>query len=352
MIVVNVRSTKCSIEGELVQRHVSKIFLAVVVGAALTTTSCSSSEDALTLYSSQHGELIEPMIEGFTKKTGIEVDVRSGGDSELANQIIQEGDSSPADVFVTENSPAMTLVDSKNLFAKLDAPTLSQVPAGFTPSDGQWTGFAARSTVWVYNSKRAGGPSIPGSILDLAKPEWKGRFGVAAAGADFQAIVSAVLALTGEQATTQWLEGLKANAKIYRNNIAVMTAANAGEIEGGVMYHYYWYKDRAESGANSANTELHFFGKKDPGAFLSVSGAGVLVGSDQPTEAQQLVAYLTSAEGQRILTDSGALEYTIGSGIPINSKLKPIAELDAPSVDLAALNGQKVQELMQKVGLL
>src|SRR3954471_8970006 len=337
-------------------------------------SSAAADKTTLTLYNAQHEDLMKLMVDGFTKKTGIQVQMRSGEDFELANQLVQEGSASPADAFVTENSPAMTLVDSKGLFAKVDAKALSQVPAKYAPSDRDWVGFAARSTVFAYNTKQLQKANLPTSLMDLADPRWKGRIGISPGGApfpailaaprwkgrigispggaDFQAIVSAVLSLKGEAATAQWLKALKDNAKIYQGNTSVMKAVNAGEIAGGVIYHYYWYKDRAESGANSKDVELHFFGKQDPGAFVSVSGAGVLQSSKHAAQAQQLVEYLTSKAGQKVLADSPAMEYTVGKDSPANAELKPLASLQAPVVDAAQLNGPKVVELMQEASLL
>ena len=340
--------------------------VAAALTATLTMTACgggstnaassgsgsTADKGTLTLYNAQHEDLMKLMVDGFTKKTGIQVRMRSGEDFELANQLVQEGSASPADAFVTENSPAMTLVDSKGLFAKVDAKALNQVPSQYAPSDGDWVGFAARSTVFAYNSKQLQKANLPASLLDLADPRWKGKIGISPGGADFQAIVSAVLSLKGEAATAQWLKGLKENAKIYQGNTTVMKAVNSGEIAGGVIYHYYWYKDRAESGANSKDVELHFFGKQDPGAFVSVSGAGVLRSSKHPEQAQQLVEFLTSAAGQKILADSAAMEYTVGARAAANPALKPLAQLDAPTLDPAKLNGPKVVELMQEASLL
>jgi iron(III) transport system substrate-binding protein len=337
--------------------------MAVAAGlaaVAMTAAACGGSDagaagddekPTLTLYNAQH-DFVEDMAAAFTKKTGIEVEIRPGKDFELANQIVQEGDASPADVFVTENSPAMTLVDSKGLFSTIADDTLAQVPDAYEPSDKDWVGFAARSTVLAYNSTAVQTADVPASILDLAQPKWKDKVGIAAAGADFQAIVSAVLATKGEAATKTWLAGLKANAKVYEGNSAVMKAVNSGQIDAGVIYHYYWYKDRAESGANSKNTELHYFGNADPGAFVSVSGAGVLESSEHQDAAQQLVEFLTSAEGQKVLADSGSMEYAIASDVPNHSDLKPLSELSPPTVDPAGLNGPKVVELMQQAGLL
>ncbi|SDY13397.1 iron(III) transport system substrate-binding protein [Modestobacter sp. DSM 44400] len=323
-------------------------------GNSGSSGSADAASDAgpLTLYNAQHEDLITAMVDGFTEQTGIEVELRSGDDAELANQIVAEGDASPADVFVTENSPSIDLVAEAGLLAPIEESTLAQVPDQFSPADGSWVGFAARSTVLAYNTDKLTEAQLPASLLDLADPAWKGRFGIAPGGADFQAIVGAVLALRGEDATRTWLAGLKDNAQVYQGNTAVMTAVDQGEIEAGVIYHYYWYKDRAESGNNSANVELHYFGNQDPGAFVSVSGAGVLASSDQADEAQQLVAYLTSPAGQQRSAQSTALEYAVGNDATSAEVLPPLDGLDAPEVDPGMLNGPQVTELMQEAGLL
>ncbi|GAB1646639.1 iron ABC transporter substrate-binding protein [Krasilnikovia sp. MM14-A1259] len=327
--------------------------LAVLLCLGLTACGSGSGADknALIVYGAPHGELLSAMVDKFTQETGIKVKIRPGADSELANQIVQEGKASPADVFMTENSPAMGLVAGKGLFARVDDPTVAQVPAGFVPSNHSWIGYAARSTVLVHNTTALPHDQLPKSIMDLAQPSWQSRFGIAPSGADFQAIVSAVLALKGTAATQQWLDGLKRNAKIYTNNIAILKAVNSGEVPAGISYHYYWYKDRASGGTGSGNAELHFFGHADPGAFLSVSGAGVLASSTKQAQAQRFLAFLTSTTGQQVLAASKAMEYPIVDGVS-NPQLKPMSELDPPKVDPATLNGPEVIQLMQKAGLL
>ncbi|RYV50917.1 iron ABC transporter substrate-binding protein [Pengzhenrongella frigida] len=332
----------------------------VVALAALTLSACGTTSDTtadasattLTLYNAQHEALMQPVIDAFEDETGIAVQMRNGDDSELSNLLVQEGEASPADLFVTENSPGMSLVSDAGLFAELDQDTLEQTPTQYQPTDGTWVGFAARSTVLVYDARTLDSAGLPASLMDLADPVWEGRLGISPAGADFQAIVSAVVQLEGEDAAAAWLAGLKANAKIYDGNSTVMKAVNAGEIDAGVVYHYYWYQDRAEGGDNSANVELHYFGDQDPGAFLSVSGAGVLASSEHPAEAQQFVAFLTSAQGQAAIAGSKALEYTIASDAESNPALPPLSDLDPPVVDPTSLNGPLVVELMQQAGLL
>ncbi|MBE1546815.1 iron(III) transport system substrate-binding protein [Mycobacterium sp. OAS707] len=324
--------------------------LAVVLGA----TACSGSEDKneLLIYNAQHESLTKEWIDAFTKETGIKVSYRQGGDTELGNQLIAEGDASPADVFLTENSPAMAAVERAGLFADLDGETFKQVPPQFRPASGKWTGVAARTTVFVYNTAKLKRGQLPKSLLDLEQPKWKGRWGAPPAKADFQAIVAALLQLRGEPATAQWLAAMKANAVIYNDNIATLKAVNAGEVDGGVIYHYYWFRDQAETKEMSGNTALYYFRNQDPGAFVSISGAGVLKSSKRQKEAQQFIRFITGKTGQEVLQKGDSFEYPVAADVRPNPALTPLVKLGAPLVDPSTLDAQKVTDLMTKAGLL
>ena len=324
--------------------------LAVVLGA----TACSGSDDKdeLLVYNAQHESLTKEWIDAFTKETGIKVTYRQGGDTELGNQLIAEGDKSPADVFLTENSPAMAAVERAGLFADLDADTTGQVPPQYRPASGKWTGVAARTTVFVYNKAKLPSGQLPKSLLDLQQPAWKDRWGAPPAKADFQAIVAALLQLKGETATAQWLAAMKANAVVYNDNIATLKAVNAGEVDGGVIYHYYWFRDQAKTKEMSGNTALHYFRNQDPGAFVSLSGGGVLKSSKKADKAQRFLKFITGKAGQEVLQKGDSFEYPVASGVPANAALVPLTDLQAPVVDPSTLDAQKVTDLMTKAGLL
>ncbi|TDD70021.1 iron ABC transporter substrate-binding protein [Jiangella aurantiaca] len=346
----------------MTRRRPSAVIAACLAAVALGLTACSddgeedpvasASDDALVIYNAQHEQLTEEWADAFTAETGIDVVLRNGNDAELGNQLVQEGDQSRADVFLTENSPAMSLVENAGLLAPVDQATLDQVPQQYRPSSGLWTGIAARSTVFVYNPDELPEAELPASIMDLAGPEWKGRWGGAPGGADFQAIVSAILELTGPDATSAWLDGMKENATVYQNNIATMKAVNAGEVPGGIIYHYYWFRDQDGTQENSGNTALHYFRNQDPGAFVSVSGGGVLASSENQDEAQQFLAFLTGATGQEILGTGYSMEYPVASGVPAAPALPTLDSLQAPAVDPSNLNSVEVTDLMTDAGLL
>ena len=312
----------------------------------------AAGEAGLLVYNAQHESLTKEWVAGFTKETGIAVTLRNGGDSELANQIVQEGVVSPADVFLTENSPAMVLVDSAGLFAPVEPATLALVNPAYRPSHGKWVGIAARSTVFVYNKSKLNAATLPKSLLDLADPSWKGRWAASPSGADFQAIVSAVLEQKGEAATLAWLKAMKTNATAIKGNGNVMKAVNAGQFDGGVIYQYYHFGDQAKTGENSNNTALHYFKHQDPGAFVSISGGGVLATSKRKAEAQAFLKWIVGKGGQDILRTGNSFEYAVGEGAQSNPKLVPLKDLEAPKIDAAKLNGEGVIDLMMQAGLL
>ena len=331
------------------------LFKTALLSAALISAghvTGANADDGIVVYNAQHESLTKSWVEGFTRQTGIKVTVRNGDDTEMGNQIVQEGSASPADVFLTENSPAMVLVDNAGLLAPLAPATLEQVGSAYRPAQGKWLGIAARSTVFVFNPSKLPAAEVPASLLDLAAPAWKGRWAASPAGADFQAIVAAVLELKGEATTLDWLKGMKANAAIYRGNSAVLKAVNAGQVDSGVIYHYYSFVDQAKTGENSKDTTLHYFKHQDPGAFVSISGGGVLASSKHPEQAQAFLKWITGKDGQAVLKEGNSFEYAVGQNAPSNPKLVPLTQLDAPKVDASRLDSKKAVALMTQAGLL
>jgi iron(III) transport system substrate-binding protein len=327
--------------------------LAAAALAAPLLAACSGDEEPkLVIYNAQHEPLLKELAPAFTDETGIEVELRHGKDLEMSNQLVQEGEASKADVFLTENSPAMSQVEAAGLFEKLPADLVAPIPALYRPTSGLWTGFVARSTVLVYNTDLVEESELPASLLDLAKPEWRGRISFSPTGADFQAIVAAVLELEGEEATRAWLEGIKANGTVYDGNNVVLESVDSGESEVGIVYHYYWERDRKENGDVSDNSQQHYFSDGDPGAFVSVSGAGILKSSDMKDEAQKFIEFLVNEQGQQVLADSYALEYPLNPAVQLEGVSKPFAELEPPQVNVSDLDAEAVVALMTEVGFL
>lgn len=331
-----------------------RLFAALSMLALTGTLSSAQAQEtgSLIIYNAQHENLAREWVQKFTAETGIRITMRQGSDLEMANQILQEGAASPADVFLTENSPGMVLVDKAGRFAPLGKDTLANVAETFRPSSGNWIGIAARSTVFAYDKTKLSEAQLPKSVMDLADASWNGRWAASAGGADFQAIVGAILALKGEDQTKAWLDAMKEGAKPYRGNSAAMKGVNTGEVEGALIYHYYYFGDQARTAENSGNVALHYFRNEDPGAFVSISGAGILASSKHKAEAERFVQWITSKTGQAVLRDGSSFEYPVGKGEVANPALVPLEELQAPKLDADKLDSQKVTDMMTEAGLL
>ncbi|HEU5433435.1 MAG TPA: iron ABC transporter substrate-binding protein [Thermomicrobiales bacterium] len=318
-----------------------------------TAGASPASGDTLTIYAGQHASTVEAIAAAFTKATGIPVQIRSGEDAELANQLVAEGASSPADVVITENSPALMLLSEQKLLAPVDAATLARVPERYNSPNDDWVGTAARETVLVYNPALLPAENLPQSVLDLAKPEWQGKIGIAPAESDFQPLVAAVAKLEGRDAAAAWLDGLARNAETYQGNFAILRAVEAGDLAAGIINHYYWFRLAKEVGADQMHSKLYYFRRHDPGALVNVSGAGVLAAGRHPDEAQRFLAFLVSDAGQAALVASGDFEYPLAKGDAAAPGLEPFDKLEPPAISIADLgDGREAVELLQDAGLL
>jgi iron(III) transport system substrate-binding protein len=331
--------------------------LAIAMMAACARTSMPSAGGTtdpatLTVYSGQHEQTVRKLVADFTRRTGAKVALRSGDEGDLANQLLQEGKNSPADVYFAENPPALTVVSARKLLAPVDAATLAAVPPADNSPNGDWVGVTARTSALVYHTPSATETDLPASVMDLARPEWKGKVALAPGETDFHPLVTAVIKLHGVAAAKQWLEGLKANSKIYSDNEAVVAAVNRGEREVGLLDHYYWYRLRSEN-KGTVDSALHYFAPGDAGALIDISGAGVLATTKHPALAQSFVAYLVSEPAQQIIATSESWEYPLRPGIEPAAGLKVLPSLTPAPLSTAELgDGNQALDLLQQVGLL
>jgi|SRR6185437_1884431 len=325
----------------------------VTASSPATAPGGSLAGQSITLYSGQHEQTTALLVVAFEKHTGVKVKVRPGDEAELANQIMQEGSNSPADVFYTENTPALEHLREQNLLAPIDATTLAAVPARYNSAQGDWVGVSARVSVLVYNTQQVSRSSLPSSILTLAEPKWKGKLGIAPSETDFQPLITSITRFDGSAAAERWLAGMKANGKIYPNNEAVVTQVNNGESAIGLINHYYWYRLRDEVGQKGLHSALAYYAAHDPGDLLNVSGAAVLRSSSHQAAAQAFVAFLVSAEGQEVLAHSHSYEYPLRLGVAPAKGLRAFTALQPAPITLAELgDGSAPLELEQKLGLL
>ncbi len=325
----------------------------MLAGTALGGCGSSSQDPAITLYNGQHEQTTAALVAAFEKQTGIHVAVRSGDEAELADQIMQEGSSSPADVFYTENTPVLEELREHGMLAPVASSTLAQIPSRYSSPNGDWVGVSARVSVLVYNTSLIKPAQLPGSILELAEPQWKAKVAFAPSETDFQPLITAITKLDGAAAAERWLQGLQANSKLYPDNETVVAQVNNGESAVGIINHYYWFRLRAELGGGAMHSALHYFAQESPGDLVDVSGAAILKSTGRPVDAQRFLAFLVSREGQETIAHSHSYEYPLRPGVSPAPGLRPFAELRPAPVTSAELgDGSAALALEQKLGLL
>jgi iron(III) transport system substrate-binding protein len=348
------------VSGRGARRWAAALAGIIVAGglAACGGSLSPGSGQSITLYSGQHVQTAESMISGFERATGITVNVRNDDEDVLADQIVTEGSSSPADVIWTENSPVLEYLQGKGLLAKVDASTLARTPAKYNSPEGDWVGVSARVSVLIYNPSLIPRSQLPTSVLQLASPRYRGKLAIAPGETDFQPIVTAVIRRYGQAQALRWLQEIKANAAghVYPDNETIADEVNRGAAAFGVVNQYYWYRMRAEIGASNIRSQITHFAPHDPGYVIDVSGAAVLKSSKHQAAAQKFLAYLVSKAGQEIIANpakSISFEYPIASGVTTLAPEMPFDQLQPYPISIAQLgDGAEAIALLKQAGLL
>ncbi|WP_406264439.1 iron ABC transporter substrate-binding protein [Streptomyces sp. NBC_00191] len=332
-------------------RRLTALVAATLLVPALA--GCGNDEDdaGLVIYSGRNEKLVKPLLDELEKAVGTKVAVRYGDSAELAAQILEEGDKTKAGLFFSQDAGALGALSTKGLLQKLPQASLDQVDAAFRGGAGDWVGTSGRVRVLAYNPGKVA--KVPDSVHELTKPEWKGKIGYVPTNASFQAFVTGMRVLEGDEATRTWLKGLKANdPKVYENNLKVLEAVGEGEVSLGLVNHYYWYEQVAEKGEDKVGAKIHFLPGGDPGALVNTAGVGILKGSDQAPVAQKAVDFLLSKKAQTYFAEE-TKEYPLAAGVTSTVKdLPPLKSLDSPKIDLGKLDSlQETLKMLQDVGM-
>lgn len=311
------------------------------------------SDGTVVLYSGREEILMGPLLALFTEETGIEVVVRYSGTSELAAQLLEEGQRSPAGVFLSQDAGALGALSKQGLFVTLPSDITSRVQASFSSADDTWVGVTGRARVVVYDSEVVTEDQLPNDIDALVGPEWAGKLAIAPGNASFQSFVTAYRVMRGEGAADQWVAGLNMNRpQPFDKNGAILEAVNEGIHPVGLINHYYWYRLAAERGATNMRAQLHFLESPDPGSIVNVTGAGVLVGQAADADAYLLLAFLVSDVAQQYFVDQ-TFEYPLVPGIPAPEGLPVLSELVVDNLDFSDFSTlQETQSLLRKYGLI
>jgi iron(III) transport system substrate-binding protein len=339
------------------RRPITVATLILVAGAVLSACGSSSatSKGSITLYSGQHVQTTDSLIAGFEKQTGITVNLRSNDEDTLADQMVTEGNRSPADVFFTENSPVLQFLSGKGLLATLPSSTLARTPSKFNSPKGDWVGVSARVSVLIYDPKLISESQLPTTVLQLADSKYKGLLAMAPGETDVQPIITSVLHRYGHAKALKWLEGVKSNSTghILADNETIADEVNRGEVAFGFVNQYYWWRMRAEIGASNVTSKIAYFAPHDPGYVIDVSGAAVMKSSKHQSLANQFVAFLVSKKGQEIIAHSISFEYPIASGVTTMQPETPFDQLQPNAITVSELGtGSAAIALLHVTGLL
>lgn len=337
-----------------------KRFLAAATALALVSalTACSQSQNSgksgsaetLTIYSGRTAEYMGSLFEEFTAATGTKIEIRYGDSAALAAQLLEEGKKSPADIFISQDAGALGALSSADLLKPLSGEVLDRVASKYQSPQSDWVALTGRVRILAYAPDRVS--PLPVQIDDLTDQEWKGRLGIAPTNASFQTFVTAMIQTRGESATEKWLRGIVANQpKLYEKNSLIVEAIDAGEIDAGLVNHYYVWEVSEELG-RPINVKNSFFASGDIGNLVNVSGIGVLKSSKRSGPAESLISFLLSDQAQKFFVEN-VHEYSVVSPDLRPEDLPALSEIPAPPVNLAELDDLKrTQKLLIKVGLL
>ena len=325
-----------------------KLFAALVAASVLGLTACApQGDDELVIYVGRSETLIQPLIDQYIAESGVNVQVRYAGSAELAAQILEEGGNSPADVFMAQDAGALGAVSKAGFLQVMDQDLLNLVSAEYRAQDGTWLGVSGRVRVFNYNPERV--TELPSSVMDLAGPEWRGRVGIAPTNSSFQAFVTAMIQIEGEAATLEWLRAMKENGVIYDKNSAILEAVENGQVDSGLINHYYWYAKGKEVGFENLTTEIAAFESLDVGNLRNVAGVGIL--SDDP-KARAFVEFLLSETAQLYFVNETS-EYPLIQGVEPLPGLTPLDQIPAPEFDLNDLEAlEETLKLIRAAGLI
>lgn len=324
----------------------------IVLAATLLATACGggSAPETLTIYCGRGESLVGPVVESFMEETGIRVEIRYGGTADLAAQILEEGAESPADVYYGQDAGALGQLASEGRLRPLPAEILDRVGERFRDPGGRWVGTTGRARVFVYNTELLTPEELPEDIWGFTDPKWKDRIGWAPTNGSFQAFVTALRVLEGEERAAEWLAGLLANEpRAYSGNTGIYQAVADGEVEVGLSNHYYLFRFLDQQGEEfSARTVSPTAG--GAGSLINISGGGVLDTAANPEAAERFLAYLLSDAVQEDFARR-TFEYPLAPGIATDPAVTPLSEVRPPDLELGDLEDLRgTLDLLREAG--
>jgi iron(III) transport system substrate-binding protein len=307
--------------------------------AVLLFSSPAWSADSLIVYSGRAERLIQPVLDAFQNHTGIEVTMLTGSSTQLINRLQAEGPRTQADVFITNDAGTLERARELKLLRPLQMPEINKsIPSTFRATDNSWIGLSGRIWILVFNTNKVS-PTNLHSILDLAKPEWKGKIAIPQASSEYlQTGVSVIRALKGDAVTKQFLRGLKTNAGtfVYGKNRQIVDAVARGEVSVGVVNHYYIYRHLAKHPDAPIAPLLTDQEEHGMGMVMNAAGIGITSHATHVDSAKRLVQFLISPIGQQMFAEQNK-EYPLNSDVKADSAIPQRETFHVASVPLTRL---------------
>ena len=333
---------------------IKAVIASLLVVLLLPFAACSlvDSDDTLTVYSGRSKKLIGPILERYAEDTGVSIAVRYGTTPTIATLLLEEGDKTPADVFISQDAGALGALQMSNLLQEIDSDILQKVSSDYKSAENKWVGLSGRARVIVYNTDALSPEMLPDTVFDYTDPSWKGRLAWAPRNASFQSWVTAFRVMHGEDVAEQWLlDMIENDIQTYPNNITIVAAAARGEVDAGFVNHYYLNNFLKEEG-EGFKARNHYM-SDDIGAMINVAGAGITKSSQNKDQAQKLIDFLLSPAAQMFFVKENS-EYALIDGVESNQGgVSSIAELKPANIDLTKIDDlQGTVNLLKKVGAL
>ena len=336
------------------------VWIGAALGCLLTLAwliapAPASAADKLTIYSGRAERLIKPVLDAFTSKTGIQVDLLSSGTTELVNRLKAEGERSPADLLITNDAGSLELARAAGLLRPLNMREIDRaIPSQFRASDNSWVGLSGRFWIIVYNTTMVKPDQIK-SLLELADPQWKDKIGIPNSGSEYlQAGVSVIRASIGDDRTKKFLLGLRDNAgsQVYQKSSQIVEAVAKGQVALGIVNHYYVYRHLATQPTAPLAVLMPDQQEGGMGAIMNVAGVGVLKHTPRLESAKLLVEFLVAQAGQKMFADLDK-EYPLHPEVKADPALperKSFRAALVPLTKLAELR-EPTLTLIEQVGL-
>lgn len=322
-----------------------------------TTDEGAGEAGPLVIYSARDETLVADLVAEFTADTGIDVEVFYGSDFGTGKVLLEaEADAVEADIYWSQDAGSLAVLADAGVTQTLPDTITGKVNPAFTAPAGEWVGLTGRIRTFTYNSELIDEADVPDTVAAFADPEWDGRIDVPPTNATFQAFVTAMRQVEGEDATKAWLEGLAANVPDGArpgNNRDTLQLIEDGEIEVGLINHYYLYQRAAaeDGGLDSLASRNKIATPGDLGSMVNVTGVAAL--SDNPN-ALVFIEYLLGEDAQTWFSET-SYEYPLIPGVAAPEGLPALEDFVEVNerFDLNQLDDlEQTEDLLREVGLL